>query len=161
MAFLHQEGAALWATPHYFRRDVRQLGSVGTLVFDERPHDDWKLDLCLAFAPEFFTGAKLRKVVERTLRDVPALDFRRESDDELPVIWNDFREECRSRMKSIEIADLGRQPSRERDRPDADRPFRSAARFAQRIFAGDPKFTRTSMNRSADSRRSRAVPACD
>ena len=160
MAFFYRQESCLRVSPHYFRRDVRQLGSVQAMYFDDRPHADWQLDLCLGFAPNYFAGAKLLKSVERTFRDIWAIDFR-EGAAELPAVWQDFREECRPRMASVEIVDLTRREAIERSRPDAERPLRGAARFAQRLFAGDPKFVRTTVNRSSDSRRSRAVPACD
>lgn len=160
MAFLFREEAGLRVAPHYFRRDVRQLGSVQAMFFDDRPHADWKLDLCLGFAPNYFAGSKLLKSAERAFRSVSMIDFR-DGAAELPEIWQDLREECRPRMKSIEFIELARREAIERVRPDAERPLRGAARFAQRLFAGDPKFVRTSLNRSSDPRRSRAVPACD
>lgn len=160
MAFLYRDEDGLRAAPHYFRRDVRQLGSLQAMFFDDRPHADWKLDLCLGFAPGYFAGTKLLKSMERAFRDVPAIDFRAGA-AELPPIWRDFREECRPRMQSIEIVDLARREAVERSRPDAERPVRGAARFAQRIFSGDGKFGMTTLNRSSEPRRSRAVPACD
>ncbi|HEV7282860.1 MAG TPA: hypothetical protein VGN57_21820 [Pirellulaceae bacterium] len=160
MAFLYRDEEGVQVAPHYFRRDVRQLGSVQAMLFDDRPHADWKLDMCLGFAPNYFAGAKLLRSVERAFRNVAVIDFR-EGAAELPEIWREFREECRPRMQSVEIVDLARREAIERVRPDAERPMRGAARFAQRLFSGDPKFGRTTMNRSSDPRRSRAVPACD
>src|SRR5262245_24182110 len=86
MAFQYRDEGGFRLAPHYFRRDVRQLGAVRTLLVDLEPHRDWKLDLCMSFAPAFFRGAASLKQAERSLRGVEVLDFR-DGGATVPAFW--------------------------------------------------------------------------